>query len=103
MVIKKCLKCKAEVLVHTDCNCENCGIKCCGDQMAELIPEESKDEIQIEIKDGKLFAEAKGAEWIAIERGKNQKFSYDETIKCCHTEGVKIYAYFGDKFVIKEI
>lgn len=103
MIIKKCMKCKAEVLVHHDCTCENCGIRCCGEQMEELVPEISNGEIETEIKDDKLVVSAKGAEWICIEHGKNQKFTYDEIAKCCHSEGVKVYAYFGDKFVMKEI
>lgn len=37
-IIKKCLKCGALVEVMKDCNCENCGIKCCGDSMVELKP-----------------------------------------------------------------
>ena len=64
MIIKKCLKCGAEVLVHHDCTCVNCGIKCCGDQMAELVPEECDDAhmIETEVNDGKLHVSASGAE-----------------------------------------
>lgn len=36
LVIKKCLKCGAIVKVIEDCNCDDCGIKCCGEQMKEL-------------------------------------------------------------------
>lgn len=32
-VIKKCLKCGATVEVLHDCTCDNCGIKCCGEEM----------------------------------------------------------------------
>ncbi len=35
-MIKKCLKCGAMVEVLKDCTCDNCGIKCCGEQMVEL-------------------------------------------------------------------
>ena len=28
--VKKCLKCGALVKVFKDCECDNCGIKCCG-------------------------------------------------------------------------
>lgn len=38
LVIKKCLKCGALVKVIEDCTCENCGIKCCGEQMKALVP-----------------------------------------------------------------
>ena len=36
LVIKKCMKCGATVIVLEDCKCENCGIKCCGEQMTKL-------------------------------------------------------------------
>lgn len=38
LVIKKCLKCGALVEVLEDCTCEDCGIRCCGEEMHKLIP-----------------------------------------------------------------
>jgi len=38
LIIKKCLKCGAKVEVINDCTCDNCGIKCCGENMFELVP-----------------------------------------------------------------
>lgn len=38
LVIKKCEKCGAMVRVLEDCNCDNCGIKCCGEEMKFLVP-----------------------------------------------------------------
>ena len=35
-ILKKCLKCGALVKVLEDCTCENCGIKCCGENMTVL-------------------------------------------------------------------
>ena len=32
LIIKKCLKCGALVEVINDCNCNECGITCCGNQ-----------------------------------------------------------------------
>ena len=34
--IKKCNKCGATVEVLKDCTCDNCGIKCCGEEMVEV-------------------------------------------------------------------
>ena len=34
--LKKCKKCGAMVEIIEDCKCENCGIKCCGEQMSEI-------------------------------------------------------------------
>lgn len=38
LVIKRCEKCGAMVKVFKDCTCENCGIKCCGEEMKALKP-----------------------------------------------------------------
>lgn len=34
--LKKCLKCNALVKVIEDCNCEDCGIVCCGESMKDV-------------------------------------------------------------------
>ena len=111
LVIKKCMKCGAIVKVLEDCKCENCGIKCCGNVMEELIPNSVDASVEkhvpnYEIKDGKLFVEVKHVmeeehyiEWISVvsKNGeKTQYFNPGEEIKmqCCITEpGAKIYAY----------
>lgn len=36
LVLKKCLKCGALVKVIKDCDCGDCGIKCCGEVMREV-------------------------------------------------------------------
>lgn len=36
LIIKKCLKCGAMIDVLKDCTCDNCGIKCCGEQMRTM-------------------------------------------------------------------
>ena len=38
LVIKKCSKCNTLIEVIKDCNCDNCIIKCCGEEMIELVP-----------------------------------------------------------------
>jgi superoxide reductase len=38
LIIKRCLKCGATVEVLHDCTCENCGIKCCGQEMQIDVP-----------------------------------------------------------------
>lgn len=37
LIIKKCLKCGALIEVINDCNCNECGITCCGEPMVKLI------------------------------------------------------------------
>lgn len=36
LIIKECKKCGALVKVLKDCNCDNCGIKCCSNEMVIL-------------------------------------------------------------------
>ena len=36
-----CKKCGAMVKVLVECTCENCGIKCCGEQMQEISADEA--------------------------------------------------------------
>ena len=60
LVVKKCSKCGALVKVFRDCTCENCGIKCCGEEMKALIPNSVDASIEkhvptYEIKDEKIF------------------------------------------------
>ena len=38
LIIRKCNSCGALVKVFEDCNCDNCGIKCCGEEMKILVP-----------------------------------------------------------------
>ena len=37
-IIKRCLKCGATVEVIKDCTCDNCGIRCCNEQMVAVEP-----------------------------------------------------------------
>ena len=37
LIIKKCMKCGAMVEVLKDCTCDNCGIKCCGENMKIMV------------------------------------------------------------------
>lgn len=38
LVIKECSKCGAIVEVIKDCNCDDCGIKCCEEKMKRVVP-----------------------------------------------------------------
>ena len=38
LVIKRCMSCGATVKVLKDCECDGCGIKCCGEEMKEMLP-----------------------------------------------------------------
>lgn len=38
IILKECKKCGALVRVLKDCNCEDCGIRCCEEEMQTIIP-----------------------------------------------------------------
>ena len=109
-IIKKCKSCGALVKVLKDCNCENCGIQCCGEPMAELIPNSvdaaaEKHVPTYEVKDGKIFARVNHVmeedhyiEWISIVFEEKEVIKYfkpgDEPVAHCkYVPGSTIYAY----------
>ena len=111
LVIRKCMKCGATVRVLEDCNCENCGIQCCGSTMEEMVANSFDASIEkhvpnYEIKDGKLFVEVKHVmeedhyiEWISVVSSNAEKTVYfkpedEPKVHCCIIEpGTTIYAY----------
>lgn len=111
LVIKKCMKCGAIVKVLQDCKCDNCGIKCCGEEMKALVPNSVDAAVEkhvptYEIKDGKLFVTVNHVmedehwiEWIAIVNEEKEITKYfkpgDEVVvHCCkYNPGTVIYSY----------
>jgi len=102
MIIKKCSKCGALVKVFKDCTCENCGIKCCGEELKELIPNsvEASFEKHIpkyEIKGNKVLVtvehvmeEVHYIEWISASYENKEEMVYFKP-------GEKAYAEFEYK------
>ena len=110
LIIKKCTSCGATVKVLKDCTCDNCGIRCCGEPMRELIPNSvdaaaEKHVPTYEIKDGKIFVKVNHVmdddhfiEWISIVRGNKEITTYFEPGEeaIAHTKyvpGSTLYAY----------
>ena len=110
LIIKKCLKCGALVKVLEDCTCENCGIKCCGEEMKALVPNSvdaafEKHVPTYEIKDGKIFIKVNHVmeedhyiEWVSIVFDHKEVTTYFEPGKeavahCKYVPGSTIYAY----------
>lgn len=110
LIIKKCLKCGATVKVLEDCKCENCGIKCCGDSMQELVPNSvdasaEKHLPTYEVKDGKIYVKVNHVmeeehfiEWISIVFENKEVTTYfkpgeEPIIHCKYVPGSTIYVY----------
>lgn len=109
-IIKKCKSCGASVKVLKDCNCEGCGIQCCGEEMVELVPNSvdaaaEKHVPTYEVKDGKIFVKVNHVmeeehyiEWISIVFEDKEVIKYlkpgDEPVAHCkYVPGSTIYAY----------
>lgn len=111
LLVKKCLKCGATVKVTEDCNCEGCGITCCGEPMKVMVPNTEEAAVEkhkptYEIVDDQLVVKVNHVmddehyiEWISVVFDDKEITRYlkpgDKPIlKCYHHEkGTKIYAY----------
>ena len=110
LVIKKCKSCGAMVKVIKDCTCENCGIKCCGEEMEILVPNSveaslekhiptyEKVEDEIFVKVNHPMEKEHYIEWVTLVKD-NKEYTvnlYPEQNAECrfkYIPGSTIYAY----------
>ena len=110
LVIKKCKSCGAIVKILKDCTCENCGIKCCGEEMEILVPNSveaavekhvptyEKVEDEIFVKVNHPMEKEHYIEWVALVKD-NKEYTvnlYPEQNAECrfkYIPGSTIYAY----------
>src|SRR5699024_10712304 len=109
-VIKKCKSCGAIVKVIEDCNCEGCGIVCCGEPMEKLVPnsvdaavekhvptyEKVEDELFVMVNH--VMENKQYIEWIALVADNKEYFVslYPEHNAECRFRYIKgscLYAY----------
>lgn len=110
LVIKKCKSCGAIVKVLKDCTCENCGIKCCGEEMEILVPNSveaslekhiptyEKVEDEIFVKVNHPMEKEHYIEWVALVKDNKEYIVnlYPEQNAECrfkYIPGSTIYAY----------
>ena len=110
LIIKKCMKCGAMVQVLEDCTCENCGIKCCGEQMETLKPNSvdaaiEKHVPEYVVKDGKIYVKVNHVmeedhyiEWISAsyEDGEHVKYlnpNEEPVAEFKYVPGMVLYSY----------
>ena len=110
MVLKKCMKCGTLVKVLKDCNCDNCGIKCCNEEMTIIKPnsvdaafekhiptyEVIGDEIKVSVNH--VMDSDHYIEWICYENDNLEQFVYfkpGETTEATfkYIKGATIYSY----------
>ena len=110
LVIKKCKSCNAMVKVLKDCNCENCGIKCCGEEMEALSPNSVDAAIEkhvptyevlegnMEVKVNHVMEDDHYIMWIKLVYENSEQTIYFKPgeapeAHCKYEPGMKIYAY----------
>lgn len=108
--LKKCLKCNALIKVIEDCNCEDCGIVCCGEPMKDVksnsvdaafekhIPVYEIEESNIVITVNHVMEEDHYIEWISYVTNNleiTKYFKPNEELKLIvpYEKGAKIYSY----------
>lgn len=110
LLIKKCKKCGATVKVIKDCNCNGCGIVCCGEPMNTIVANSVDAAVEkhiptYEVKDNKIFVtvnhvmeEEHYIEWISIVSEGRECITYlkpgmEAKTHFKYIPGSTIYAY----------
>ena len=108
--IKKCMKCGSLVKVFEDCTCDNCGIKCCNEEMKELKPNSTDASFEkhvptYEIIDDMLCIRVNHVmeddhfiEWISVIDNNKETITYfnpgePAIMNIKYTPNIKIYSY----------
>ena len=110
LIVKKCNHCGAIVKVIKDCNCEGCGIVCCGEPMQEMIPNAVDAAVEkhvptydilddeIIVKVNHVMEEEHYIEWISFVSENKEytiKLKPGEVAECKfpYVKGATLYAY----------
>ena len=110
LLIKKCQSCGALVKVINDCTCENCGIKCCGEEMKLLVPNSvdaavekhvptyEKVEDEIFVKVNHVMEKEHFIEWVCLVADNKEymvKLYPEQNAECRfpYVSGSTLYAY----------
>ena len=110
LLIKKCQSCGALVKVINDCTCENCGIKCCGEEMNLLgpnsvdaavekhVPTYEKVEDEIFVKVNHVMEKEHFIEWICLVADNKEymvKLYPEQNAECRfpYVSGSTLYTY----------
>ena len=108
--IKKCDSCGALVKVIEDCNCDNCGIQCCGKEMRLLkpnsvdaavekhVPQYEKVEDEIFVTVNHVMEKEHFIEWICLVADNKEYMvklypEQNAEVRFPYIPGSRIYAY----------
>lgn len=110
LIIKKCNSCGATVKIIKDCTCDDCGIKCCGEEMKVEVPNSVDAAIEkhiptIEVIEDEIFVKVNHVmekehyiEWIAQVYENQEDFvtlypEQEAEVRFKYKPGSTIYAY----------
>ena len=110
LILKKCESCGALVKIIQDCTCENCGVKCCNEEMKVVtpnsidasaekhVPTYEKVEDEIFVKVNHVMEKEHYIEWIAMVTDSREEIVtlYPEQNAECrfkYVPGAMLYAY----------
>ena len=110
LVIKRCKNCGATVRVIEDCNCNDCGIKCCGVTMEILTPNSVDASVEkhvpnvevigdkIKVTVNHVMEDEHFIEWVAIVTDEKECTKYfkagdNAVAEFEYVSGSKVYAY----------
>lgn len=110
LILKKCKSCGALVKVFKDCTSDDCGIRCCGEQMSEIkpnsvdaavekhVPEYTVEKCKIKVKVNHVMEEDHYIEWISMVTDNKECTKYFKPGDVAETEfhyepGAVLYAY----------
>lgn len=110
LIIKKCMLCGATVKVVDDCNCEGCGIICCGEPMKKLVPNSVDAAIEkhvptyerqgdkLLVKVNHVMEKEHFIEWITLVKDNKEiivRLNPEEVaeVEFPYIEGATLYAY----------
>lgn len=110
LIVKRCKSCGATVKVLEDCDCKDCGIKCCDEKMEVLIPNSvdaavekhvptyEKVEDEIVVKVNHVMEKEHYIEWISLIADNKEytvKLYPEQNAECRfpYISGSTLYAY----------
>lgn len=110
LIIKKCKNCGAMVKVLEDCNCEGCGIQCCGEEMElqvansvdaaveKHVPTYEKVEDEIFVRVNHVMEKEHYIEWLILLANNKEYFvelypEQNAEVRFPYIPGSSIYSY----------
>ena len=110
LIIKKCIKCGAVVKAIEDCNCDDCGIVCCGEPMKNLTANSSDGAAEKHVPEYEIYGDVVGVvvnhvmepdhyiEWISASYNDEEHVKYlkpgeEAKAEFNYVPGMVVYAY----------